>query len=153
MNLKNYTSGVPVHITIGRIEKFLIDTGLVSGISKEYKGSQVQSIVFLITYDPTKLPMTVKLPANVYACQDAFWADYKAHAVRPRKSRADFYEQAERTAWKLQQDWVEVQTALIRLKQQDAMQAFLAYAWNGQETFYQQLKSQGYRALLAAPQS
>jgi hypothetical protein len=48
--------------------------------------------------------------------------------------------QSERTAWKLIQDWVEVQLSMISLKQADFVQVFLPYVWNGQRTYYQALK-------------
>ncbi len=148
MQLKNYTSGIPVDVTIARIERFLVDTGKVSGIGKEYKGNRVCSLIFQIAYDPAKLPMTVKLPANVEACLETFWQDYKANrGPRSDKQREDFREQAERTAWKLQQDWVEIQCSLIRLNQQEIMQAFLPYAYDGQQTFYERIKGEGFKQL------
>ena len=44
MNLKNYTSSVPVDITLARIERLLVDSG-ATGIAKEYKAGKVQSLV------------------------------------------------------------------------------------------------------------
>jgi hypothetical protein len=148
MNLKNYTSSVPVDITLARIERLLVDSG-ATGIAKEYKGGKVQSLVFQMAYQPDKLPMTIKLPANVENCLQAFWKDHcKSRSLRSRKTTADFQEQAERTAWKLQQDWVEVQTSLIRLNQQTAIQAFLPYVFDGQQTYYERLQTNNFRALL-----
>lgn len=152
MNLKNYTSGVSSDITIARIERFLVDAG-AQGIAKDYKNNSVQSLVFSISYDPNKMPMTVRLPANVEKCMDSFYADYRKSATQwSKKTREDFREQAAKTAWKLIQDWVEVQVSLIKLGQQEVMQAFLAYAWNGERTFYEQIKAGGFKQL-AAPKS
>lgn len=67
---------------------------------------------------------------------------------RKKKKKSDFAEQAERTAWKLVQDWVEVQLSMIQMKQADFVQVFLPYVWDGRETLYQRIKSTGYRALL-----
>ena len=78
MNLKNYTSTVPVETTIARIEKYLIGTGLVSGIGKQYQGGVTTSIVFEIKYKEDKLPLTVRLSAKVAECQDFFWLDHCA---------------------------------------------------------------------------
>lgn len=148
MNLKNYTSEVSADVTLARIERLLVDAG-ASGIAKEYVNGQVRAVVFQMSYDPAKLPMTVKLPANVEACQEAFWKDYcAARTARSRKTKEDFYEQAARTAWKLQQDWVEVQVSLVRLRQQTAIQAFLPYVYDGKQTFYERLQFSNFRGLL-----
>lgn len=148
MLLKNYTSSVSADITLARIERMLVDAG-ATGIAKEYKAGKVVSLVFQMSYDPDKLPMTVKLPANVEACLKVFWKDHcDSRSLRSRKTEADFMDQAERTAWKLQQDWVEVQVSLIKLNQQSRIQAFLPYVWNGEQTFYERLQSNGFKALL-----
>jgi hypothetical protein len=148
MNLKNYTSGINSDVTIARIERLLVDTG-ATGIAKEYQGGKVVSLVFQIAYDPQKMPIAIKLPANIEACLEAFWNDYKANrGPRSNKEREEFRDQAERTAWKLQQDWVEVQVSLIRLKQQEILQAFLPYAFAGQQTFYEQVRGNNFKALL-----
>jgi hypothetical protein len=61
--------------------------------------------------------------------------------------KEDFLEQAERTAWKIQQDWVQVQMSLIKLKQADMLQVFMAYVWDGEQTFYERLKGRGFKQL------
>ena len=152
MNLKNYTSSVPVETTIARIEQYLIGTGLVSGIGKEYKGTIVQSIVFQIEYEPGKLPLTVKLAAKVAECCDFFWKDHCATALRNRRTKDDFLDQAARTAWRLQEDDVRVQTSLIMLKQRSVVEAFMSSIWDGERTFYQRIQAGGFKQL-AAPKS
>ena len=147
MNLKNYTSSVPVETTIGRIEQYLIGTGLVAGIGKEYKGAIVQSIGVQIEYAPGKLPLTVKLSAKVNECCDFFWKDHCATARRNRRTRDDFLEQAARTAWRLQEDDVRVQTSLIMLKQRTVVEAFMASIWDGERTFYQRVQDSGFKQL------
>ena len=63
MYLKNYTSDVPVSVTIGRIEAVLIRCG-VSGIMKHYQGTsgKIASISFQI--DAPSGPLTIRLPAE-----------------------------------------------------------------------------------------
>lgn len=152
MNLKNYTSNVPVGVTVSRIEQILADAGC-SGIAKEYSSGLPIALMFRIKFAADKPEVTVKLPANIQACHDTFWKDHcSGRSTRSRKTKDDFMEQAARTAWKLQQDWVEVQISLIRLKQMDAMQAFLSYAWDGTQTVYERVKNTGFRALLPAPE-
>jgi hypothetical protein len=59
---------------------------------------------------------------------------------RKSKKKSDFRQQAARTAWKLQQDWVQVQLSLLLLQKVDFLQVFMAYLWDGQQTFYNRLK-------------
>lgn len=42
---------------------------------------------------------------------------------------------------------VQVQISLIKLKQVDFRQAFLAYFWDGTQTFYEQLQASKFKAL------
>lgn len=150
MQLKNYTSSVPVETTIARIEGYLIATGLITGIGKEYVGNKVKSLVFQILYQKDKLPLAVKLSANVDRCQDYFWRDYVAGKVnKTRKTRDDFYDQAARTAWRLQEDWVRVETSLILLNQRTVLQSFMSCVWDGEQTFYQKLEGSGFKQLAA----
>lgn len=158
--LKNYTSEVSVSKTISRIEDVLIRCG-VSGITKEYIGTtgKIGAITFHIQPDPDLPTMTVRLPVEVERARDALWVNYadgeelneKGDALLSpykKKRRADFQEQAERTAWKIIQDWVEVQMSMIQMKQADYREVFLPYVWDGKRTYYQALKESGFKALL-----
>lgn len=160
MFLKNYTSEVPVSQTIYRIEQVLIKCG-VSGIMKEYTGTngEISAITFQIEAPAGKI--TIRLPADKEKAIDALWLDYvdgdklnaKGDAIegwssRKKKRRADFAEQAARTAWKIVQDWVEVQMSMIQMKQADTLQVFLPYVFDGKRTYYQALQESNFRGLL-----
>lgn len=160
MFLKNYTSNVPVSQTIYRIEQVLIKCG-VSGIMKEYTGvtGEISAITFQIESPGGKI--TIRLPADKEKALDALWLDYvdgdklnpKGDAVeawnsRKKKRRADFAEQAARTAWKIVQDWIEVQMSMIQMKQADTLQVFLPYVFDGKRTYYQALQESNFRGLL-----
>lgn len=161
MFLKNYTSDVPVSQTINRIEQTLIRCG-VSAIAKEYdpggKG-EIVAITFRIEMAGTP-PMSVRLPADKEKACDALWINYAdgeklsadgqglQYNAYKKKRRRDFAEQAERTAWKIIQDWVEIQMSMIVMKQADCLEVFLPYIWDGKSTVYGRLKESGYRALL-----
>jgi hypothetical protein len=163
MFLKNYTSNVPVHQTIHRIEQVLIRCG-VSGITKEYapEPGKIAAITFHIKIDPDKPPITIRLPADEKKALDALWLDYVGtDKLAPdgeriqwnsykKKVRKDFKDQAERTAWKIIQDWVEVQMSMIQTKQAEFIQVFLPYVWDQQlqQNFYDRLKSTNYKGLL-----
>lgn len=145
--MKNYTSGVPVDRTISRIESVLAKAG-AHGIMKDYKDGVVVALCFIVRLPsigtiPGK-PVSVRLPINVDAVEEVLRQDVK----RPRKGTlAKLRQQAERTAWKLMQDWVEVQISLIQMQQADFMQVFLPYVWDGKQTFYGRLKGTGFLEL------
>lgn len=162
MFLKNYTSEVPVSQTIYRIEQVLIKCG-VSGITKEYTSTngEIGAISFQIEAPTGKL--TIRLPADKDKAQDALWLDYvgddkgylskdgktvSGYGCLKKKKRADFSDQASRTAWKIIQDWVEVQMSMIQLKQADTLQVFLPYVFDGKQTFYQALQASKFRGML-----
>ncbi len=159
--LKNYTSAVPVSQTIHRIEDVLIRCG-VSGITKEYYPvGEVSALRFEITVPETPI-VRVRLPVDTDRALDALWLNYVdgddlssdgkmvSRYANPhkKKKRSDFKDQAERTAWKIVQDWVEVQMSMIQMKQADFVEVFLPYVWDGRATVYRRIKDNGYRALL-----
>lgn len=163
MFLKNYTSSVPVHVTVNRIEQILIRCG-VQGIAKEYAPppaapGTITAIIFKIEV-PDFPTVNVRLPVDESKALDALWMDYVGtDKLSPdgsriqwnsykKKCRKDFVEQAQRTAWKIVQDWVEVQMSMIQMKQADFMQVFLPYVWNGKTTYYASLKENHFRAML-----
>lgn len=161
MFLKNYTSDAPAHITISRIEQLLIKVGC-SAIAKSYSvNGEMTAVIFELQTETLKAPIRVRMPADVTAAQNALFLDYADGAKlssdgnkvddwnsRKNKTKASFREQAERTAWKLVQDWIEVQISMIQLKQADPMQVFLPYAWDGKQTFYDRIKGGGFVALM-----
>ncbi len=160
--MKNYTSNVPAGESIARIERVLIRCGVL-GITKEYgPEGEIAAISFQIKMaDDRKLD--VRLPADKGAALNALWLDYAGDdKLSPdgsqihwnnykKKKRKDFAEQAERTAWKLMQDWVEIQMSLIQMQQAETVEVFMPYIVVDGQTFFQRLKGGGYKALLAAP--
>lgn len=148
IKIKNYTSDVPVDRTVSRIERALADAG-VSQIHKEFgPDGGVAALLFTIAVEPEH-NMTVRLPASPGRVADALYEQYRAQTSRPRKKREDFLEQAARTAWRLQQDWVEVQLSLIAMKQADPAEVFLSYIWDSRShsTVYTRLLKSGFKQL------
>jgi hypothetical protein len=159
MFLKNYTSNVPVSDTLQRIEKVLIRSG-VSGIMKEYApDGRVSAITFEIRIANQK-PYMIRLPANEEKATNALWKQYVGNDTlepdgdetqwpsKKRRKRVDFVEQGSRTAWKIIQDWIEVQMSMIQMEQADTLEVFMPYIWDGEQTVYNRIKTGGYRALL-----
>ncbi len=147
MFLKNYTSNVPVSQTIYRIEQVLIKCG-VNGIQKEFgNGGAVTAITFRIELEEGK-PHVVRLPVNEQQALEALWENYKKQSPNGYKTKSDFTEQSRRTAWKIIQDWVEVQMSMVQMKQADFREVFLPYFWDGKRTYFTAIKEAGFRALL-----
>jgi hypothetical protein len=141
--IKNYTSGVPVDRTVAKIESTLVSGG-ASNIVKDYKDGTLDAICFMVVMPNTGERLAVRLPANV----DAVYETLRSQVKKPRRGTFDkLKEQASRTAWKLMQDWVEIQMSLIQMHQTEFLQVFLPYVWNGKVTFYHQLKEQGFKQL------
>ena len=139
---------MPVERTVSRIEQALADAG-ASGTSKEYNEGRLVALTFSLTL-PSGRPVQVRLPASEENVYDAM----VKHVVRMRAGTAQrLRQQAGRTAWKLMQDWVEVQLSLIQMQQADFMQVFLPYVWDGKQTFYAALKAKNFGPLLLAEES
>lgn len=144
INLKNYTSSVPAVTSMGRIELALVKAG-ATDISKKYKDGICIAITFRMMVQ--EHPMFFQLQAKVDACFDVLWKEVK----RPKTdTRHRTREQAERTAWKIISDWVEIQLSMILLEQAEALEIFLPYAYDPatEQTFFNKLKEGGFKALL-----
>jgi hypothetical protein len=141
--IKNYTSGVPVDRTMARIEAVLVRGG-ASNIMKDYRDGMVDAVSFFVNEPTTQKRLAIRLPANVNAVYETLLLTVK----RPRPgTRERLKEQAIRTAWKLMQDWVEVQMSLIQMNQAEFLQVFLPYVWDGKRTFFHGLKENGFKML------
>lgn len=143
--IKNYTSGVPVERTLMRIEEALVKGGAMN-ISKDYKDGALVAVCFAVLNPQSGQRLAVRLPVNA----DGVYQAMRSAIKRPRSGTlSKLQDQAIRTAWKLIQDWVEVQMSLIAMQQADFLQVFLPYVWDGKKTFYTALKDQGFKMLTA----
>lgn len=147
MNLKNYTSSVPVINSIGRIEHRLAQAGAMH-IAKSYaedKSGRPIGMIFQIMIN--NVPMTFKLPAKA----DRVFDHMIKHRTRPPKQaqREAIRMQADRTAWKILSDWIDIQVSLIQLDQVEAIEVFLPYAYDGKNdrTLFQKMKETNYKLL------
>lgn len=123
MNLKNYTSEVPAGRSIERIKNVLRNLK-VKNINEEYdQDGKLTGIKFLL--DVNNQAVAFELPAKIDAIADIMYRQIK----RPNpSSKQRCQDQAERTAWKTVQDWIEVQATMIQLEQAELLQVFLPYA-------------------------
>jgi hypothetical protein len=136
---------VPVGRSVQHIEDCLIAHG-AKNIMKEYdENKKLESLCFIMPVDGNDIPF--KLPANVKQAEIVL----KARLKRPTDSSLKkVAEQAERAAWKLQSDWVDIQMSFIELKQVEIMQVFLAYVYSPvtKQTFFEKIKPNGYKLLV-----
>ncbi|MES2004322.1 MAG: hypothetical protein V4450_07360 [Bacteroidota bacterium] len=144
MNLKNYTSTVPASTSMARIEKALVSGG-ATDISKKYNEGVCTGITFRMLI-ANRTPMFFQLPAKIEPCFNVLWKEVKRPQADTRKK---IMEQAERTAWKIIADWVQIQLSMIMLEQAEPLQVFLPYVYNPakEQTFYEQLKESSFKAL------
>lgn len=139
MNLKNYTSSVPVCRTVSYIEQRIAGFG-ATHVAKEYgANSTIKAIQFMIARDGKS--HIIKLPAN----PDSVFAVMRKQF--PSRNIEQLRQQAERTAWKLMQDWIDVQLSLIQTNQAETLQVFLPYVWDGQQTYYDYIKGGNFKQL------
>jgi len=143
--MKNYTSLVPVGRTIGRIEEILARAGALS-IHKEYVDGRISALSFTLSAEQAKAgaDIAVRLPVEEGAVYSVLMADKK----KPQAGTAErIREQAGRTAWKLMQDWIEIQISMIEMRQAEILQVFMPYIWAGGKTLYRALVDGGFKML------
>ena len=121
MPILNYTTTVDAYKTASEIEYMLMRHN-VKSIMKDYDGERIVSMSFLIDTGSRKVP--VKMPVRTDECQRVL---KKEKQSSPRKQIKDTIDQAERVAWRILKDWVEVQMALLDIKMVTAEEIFLPY--------------------------
>ena len=142
--IKNYTSQVPSSRSITYIEHRLVSNG-ARDIMKQYgPEGELTAICFTIEINGNKIPF--KLPAKVERCFDILMAQVKRPQPNTKKIKK---QQAERTAWKILADWVDIQMSLIELGQAEIMEIFLPYVYDAgkQQTFFERMKNNGFKLL------
>jgi hypothetical protein len=138
--IKNYTSTVPVSRTISRIEEHLAEIG-ATHIAKEYQESKVTGITFSLPFQGRH--PAFRIPAQPEVVYEILTKGKRIQA----RSRDSYREQALRTAWKIVADWVEVQCAMVQLKQAEPMQVFFSCLLHKGETVYQKFIASGGKLL------
>lgn len=145
--LKNYTSEVAASKSVHHIEEVLVQAGARDILKNYDPNGNLEGLCFRL--ECAGVNRMFRLPAQV--------ARVEAHLLkgilRPHKGTTErMAEQAQRTAWKLLSDWVDVQMSLVALEQAELAQIFLAYMWdpNKKESLYDKLKGSDFK-MLAAP--
>lgn len=145
MKLKNYTSTVHPQNSIDRIEKMLVEFGAKT-IQKDYDAGKTVAVRFDLDLGKKQV-VTFRLPSRVDRVYELLKKD------KPGGNRDRVMDQAERTAWKIAADWVDVQLSMIRLGQAKPAEVFMSYLWDGKQTLFQALEANNFSGLkaLAAP--
>lgn len=148
MNLKNYTSTVPASTSMARIQRSLVEAGATDISMKFDPETKICTAITFRMVLTGQIPMFFQLPAKIDPCFKVLYAEVK----RPQPdTKKRIREQAERTAWKIVSDWVDIQLSMIQLEQAEPLQVFLPYVYNPERdvTFYEQLKESNFKALLS----
>lgn len=141
--IKNYTSEVPANRSVLHIEERLVQNK-AKNIMKIYEGQHLAGIAFIVDVNGQDFPF--KLPARLDRVEAVLMGMYS----RPRKgTEAKVKDQAERTAWKILADWVDIQMSLVELDQAELVEVFMPYLYNHQKetTFFDQWKKNGMQML------
>lgn len=141
--VKNYTSSVPASQSVKHIEDILIRNGATL-INKMIENGKLSGIAFVVSINGSDLPF--RLPARISNVEKVL----KAKIKRPRNGTMEnISAQAERTAWKLLSDWVDIQCSLIELQQVKFTEVFLPYVYDpsSKQTFFEKLEENNFRQL------
>jgi hypothetical protein len=143
-SIRNYTSSVPAAQSVANIINRLVVAGATQIMQEYGQDKRLNGLKFIIVVEGKTVP--IELPAKVAEVEKVLRAQMRRVTS---KGEANAKAQAERTAWKLLLDWVDVQCTMIQLKQVDFLEVFLPYVWRASSgrTFYNEIKSGKFLAL------
>lgn len=149
MNLKNYTSEVPVARSMAQIHQKLVEVG-ADNINYKILDKITVGITFLYTDPKLKRTLAFHIKAQVDEAFNIMIAQYKKLQSDTKKR---VKEQAARTAWKILSDWIEIQCSMILLGQAEPLQMFLPFVYDVEkdETLYDKLSAGKMTNLLPSP--
>lgn len=144
MSIKNYTSTVPMINSIARIEHRLAQAG-ATHIAKSYENEKPIGMLFQIPSNG--IPLTFKLPAKANRVFEYLKMQRKKPATKTQLE--GIKAQADRTAWKILSDWIDIQVSLIELDQAEAVEIFLPYVYDGtnNQTLFEKMKENNFKQL------
>lgn len=158
MALLNYTTQVPASRSIAEVLEILQNGGATAVVMEYDANKRVSEVHFRME---TAFGETAfALPANVARVSLAINAQIKAETelLRVRKIRVrripsklfNDRDQAERIAWRIVKDWLEVQFAMNTIDSAKLEQVLIPFAVDQSgKTFYQRLVERGGPLLIA----
>lgn len=139
MALLNYTTTVEAYKTVSEIEQMLVKHGAKS-IMKQFDDGMITSLSFLINTGVNDIP--IKLPIRVDDVLQVLIEQKKMHPKAGIKATKD---QANRVAWRILKDWIEVQMALLDIGMVQFEEIFLSYIETaGGKTIYEKLEGKHF---------
>ena len=141
MPLLNYTTKVYAAKTVGEIVALLVKHG-ATAFQQEYESARIKALYWQHDTPSGRLPF--KMPVNVEAVHKRLQAEHPGSSILTTR------EHAERVAWRILKDWVEVQVALVETGMVAFEEVFLPYAvLKGGETLYHHMLEGGFKTLVA----
>ena len=125
----NYTTKISVDKTIGEIMRSLATHGASAIMTNFDPSGKAIALSFQMILEGRTLGF--RLPCDPKPVFAILTAGKKFDNWNQQKNDAQkkvFFEQAERTAWRIVKDWVEAQMALVETRMVTAPQVFLPYA-------------------------
>jgi len=123
--LRWYTTTIEVGRTLSDIDKVLAKIDVVS-VYRQYKNGCVSGVEFVMP-DENGNQFAVRLPIDVESVYAVMLSETKSKRVRSLTSKKieQIKKQAERTAWRLQYEWLAIQASFIAMKQVKPTEAFM----------------------------
>lgn len=118
MPIMNYTTKIDAHRTVGEIQRTLAKIG-ASNVSVDYSDGEPASLLFLLNLKDKYF--SFRMPANWRGIYTLLVND--SMVAKALKTEL----QARNVAWRILQDWVESQLALIEAQLATPVEIFLPY--------------------------
>ena len=146
MPLLMYTTKIPAERTIAQITRLLIKSGAAS-ILTDYDKGRIVGVSFRIETPTGVMPYV--LPSNIDKVHQVLTNQQRRGEIAPRYATRDH---AERVAWRILQEWIEAQLALLQTEMVTMDQLFMPYLIFGdKKTLYEHLVLDGGFEQLALP--
>lgn len=153
MKIKNRTSIVNPQVTAQRIEQILAEAGVAS-VSRMYSKGEIVGFEFVIQTQFGNV--NFRMPIDTEKAYSVLYAEAKKKQKYEWRDlttvqKRNIKDQASRTAWKISQEWIQIQLSMVAMKQAELVQVFMPYATRNGVTLFDAMKQGGYTALLSAP--
>ena len=140
MPLLNYTTKVPAERTVGEVMNILAQKGALEIITMYDAEREPCGLKWRM--ETRHGPLAYALPVNVEAVFTIMTE--QRVMITNETGRQD---QARRTAWRILKDWIQAQMALLETNMVEMEEIFLPYMLSGEQTLYQALRANHFRAL------